>query len=241
MMLSTPNPTFSSDRAVARRIGVHVMARARRAAVGRIDLAPTAGGFGTPAFGDDHRVVRLSGDLLAVDSTADVATTRIMHADGASLRQLAAFVGVDLSTPLDVGHDTPPLGDIDEPLRLAAASVALIGEWLALGARVLDTVLAALPSTADPARVRLWPEHFDLGTDVGVGAGRRVNLGVSPGDDFHAAPYLYIAPWDPDRPGDPAYWNAPFGAVLGYDDVAAAPDVITPGVAFLRDGISRFD
>lgn len=241
MMLLPLSPEFTATRAAVRQIAVHVMARVRKSTVGRIDLMPMSGGLGTPAFGPDHRIIRISADHLVVDSTADVATTRLVKADGATLRELAEFAAADLSTALDVGHDTPPLGDIDQPLAIAAADVVQMGEWLATGARVLDTVLGALPSTADAARVRLWPEHFDLGTDIGVAAGRRINLGASLGDDFHPAPYLYVAPWDADRPGDPVYWNAPFGAVLGYDDVAAAPDAVTAGVAFMRDGISRFD
>ncbi|MEM9514592.1 MAG: hypothetical protein AAGA42_07000 [Actinomycetota bacterium] len=44
--------------------------------------------------------------------------------------------------------------------------------------------------------------------------GDGINLGGSPGDGFSAEPYLYVGPWSANRPGDPDYWNAPFGAVL---------------------------
>lgn len=34
----------------------------------------------------------------------------------------------------------------------------------------------------------------------------------APGDSYHPEPYLYVAPWEAERPGDVAYWNAPFGS-----------------------------
>ena len=70
--------------------------------------------------------------------------------------------------------------------------------------------------------------------------GQRLNVGASPGDGFHDAPYLYVAPWDADRPGDPEYWNAPFGAVLGYDEVRTAPDALAVATEFVETGFARF-
>jgi hypothetical protein len=64
-----------------------------------------------------------------------------------------------------------------------------------------------------------------------------VNLGASPGDTYSEQPYLYVGPWEPDRPGDPSYWNAPFGATLGYDQLLASADPIADGRAFLLRGV----
>ena len=64
-----------------------------------------------------------------------------------------------------------------------------------------------------------------------------MNLGASPGDGSSAEPYLYVGPWGPRRPGDPAFWNAPFGAVLGYAELRAAADPVEAGLAFLRRGV----
>ena len=74
---------------------------------------------------------------------------------------------------------------------------------------------------------RLWPEHFDYGIDLAAAPGVRCNLGAAGGDGFHAEPYLYVGPLrDPERPGATDYWNAPFGAVLGFGDIDAADDPI---------------
>jgi hypothetical protein len=52
-------------------------------------------------------------------------------------------------------------------------------------------------------------------------------------------PYLYVGPWTEDRPGDAAYWNAPFGAVLRATDVVGLPpsEAQAVAVAFLRRGL----
>src|SRR4029077_1796044 len=90
---------------------------------------------------------------------------------------------------------------------------------------------------AEPATIQLWPEHLDVATNVGVGRDRRVNLGFSPGDSFEALPYAYVGPWGAERPGDPAYWNAPFGAVLRRADLRRSVDALTACIEFLQMGI----
>ena len=72
--------------------------------------------------------------------------------------------------------------------------------------------MATTPAVTGATAAQLWPEHFDLACTVVVGGEVQVNVGASPGDAYEPAPYLYIGPWGPERPGDPAYWNAPFGA-----------------------------
>lgn len=101
-----------------------------------------------------------------------------------------------------------------------------------MGQRLLDHLCAELPATAEPAVVQLWPEHFDLGTHVTLAGGDHANLGASPGDGFSDDPYLYVAPWSDARPGDPGYWNAPFGAVRRRDELVVTG---TAGAAAARD------
>jgi hypothetical protein len=67
--------------------------------------------------------------------------------------------------------------------------------------------------------------------------GLKVNLGGSPGDGFCAEPYLYVGPWTSDRPGDPAFWNAPFGAIARAS--ALQGDTIERAVDFLLEGYRR--
>ena len=89
--------------------------------------------------------------------------------------------------------------------------------WFAFGAGVLAQVAAGAAPDDDPSEVQLWPEHFDLACSVGPDGGR-ANVGASPGDADHDAPYLYVGPWEP-RPG--GLWNEPWGASLGYQAIRA--------------------
>ena len=93
-----------------------------------------------------------------------------------------------------------------------------------------------MPNVIDPSMVQIWPEHFDIGVDVSTALGR-VNLGASPGDAAYPVPYLYVAPWEPHRPGDPAFWNAPFGAVELRVEGLAATEEVERAVAFFEGGL----
>lgn len=235
--------SFADTRDALQRVAVHVVARAREQATGRFGLRVTPGGFGTPALGADVERVRVSGGVLVHESAGpDGAATRAVRIDGSSLTELSVVAGVDLTADLDVGHDTPPLGGVDEPLRVDDSAARALGAWYSLVAGALDEVLARRPDGA-PSAIQLWPEHFDVAVDLAWDPSatdtRRVNLGGSPGDGFHADPYLYVGPWTEDRPGDPDFWNAPFGAVLGCREVAASDDPMETATAFFLDGFDR--
>ncbi len=233
--------TIAISRHSLHRIAVHVVARSRVAASGRFSLRLTPGGFGTTDLAPDGRRVRVSASNLVVESDAPgEASARSIGINGSSLAQLAAFAGVDLSEPLDVGHDTPPVGDADAPIDFGAEGDGVVIAWFGLLAAILDLVLAELPASAAATLPRLWPEHFDVAIEAQAHADRRVNLGGSPGDGFSNEPYLYIGPWTADRPGDAAFWNAPFGAFRTWSQLAADPvDVVIAGAAFLLDGYRR--
>jgi hypothetical protein len=76
----------------------------------------------------------------------------------------------------------------------------------------------------------------------------RCNLGAAAGDHFHAEPYLYVGPWGfadvglgawgTERPGPTEFWNAPFGAVLGFGDIDGADDPIRTAIEFFMTGIA---
>jgi hypothetical protein len=136
-----------------------------------------------------------------------------MSVEGSTLRDLATFVDVDLDEPFSCGPDTPLLGPLDVGFRLATHTVTEIAEWFALAWCVLDDVLGSRPDDAEVATIQLWPEHFDAATTVKVSGADGVNLGFSPGDAFETEPYLYVGPWGKGRPGDPGFWNVPFGAM----------------------------
>lgn len=229
---------FESSRQSLHRVAVHVVARARVQATTRFSLRVTPGGFGTPDLPPDGRRVRVSGDRLVVESDVPgAAAVRSVPIHGATLAQLADAAGVDLARPLDVGHDTPPVGDVDAPIALDPDAARVVHDWYAIVAEILDGVLVALGPEATPTLPRLWPEHFDVAVEAQASPTQRVNLGGSPGDGFSAEPYLYVGPWTADRPGDAGFWNAPFGASRVVGELGADP--VSAGVAFLLDGYRR--
>ena len=232
---------LSPARTELHRVAVHVVARARIEATGRFSLRVTPGGFGTPEFGSDARRVRISGSNLVVESDAvDAAAANAMAIDGSSLAELARFAGVDLTETIDVGHDTPPLGDIKAPIALDAAAVTDLADWFQQTAAILDSVLTSLTAHAAATLPRLWPEHFDVAIEAQATAERRVNLGGSPGDGSGDEPYLYVGPWTDDRPGDAEFWNAPYGAMRTRSQLADDPaGLVAAGAAFLLDGYAR--
>jgi len=220
-------------------VGVHVVARARQQATGRFSLRVTPGGFGTPEFGADSRRVRVAHGTLIVEADAPGAPSSTAHAiHGTSMRALAAAAEVDLGAALDVGRDTPVLGDPDAPLELDAAGGDDLAEWFGIVAAALDRVVATVASTSGASLARLWPEHFDVAIDLVAKPDVRVNLGGSPGDSFSGEPYLYVGPWTDDRPGDSDFWNAPFGAALTRSQLDA-DDLAGSAAAFLLDGLRR--
>ena len=214
-------------------VATHVMARRRYEVSGRFGLRAAPGGIATPAFGPAPERLRTAGTTLVREVGGEAAYTSI---DGSSLRELAAFAGTKLDAPFDAGRDTPDPGDPDVALRLDPDGAQDLADWWALAYRVLDGLVAALPAGAAPATIQIWPEHFDAATNVAVQGVGRVNLGFSPGDSWRDEPYAYIGPWDPVRPGDPAYWNAPFGAAVGATEIDGRPTELTL-VKFFRTGL----
>jgi hypothetical protein len=230
-----PDP-LNATRQTLHRVAAHVLGRRRYEVCGRFGLRASPGGFATPAYGAGPEILRVAGETIVRETATDAAYLTIT---GSSIRTVASFAGADLEAGFSSGPDTPGLGDLDAPLEVDVAAAAALADWYSLGWQVLDQVLTGLPADAEPAVVQLWPEHFDVGTNVGLPSRSRVNLGASPGDSFSNKPYLYVGPWGADRPGDPAFWNAPFGAVLGWAELVDAPNSVDTGVAFLRTGLQH--
>lgn len=222
-------PLVDLDRYAATRrslhaVAEHVLCAARHAAVGRIGLRAAPGGFGTPHFGDDRRLLVVGIDLVR---------EQYGERESAPLKTLAGaaeFAGVGLGAPTEVFTASTAFA-AEEVLRLDAADAAVVAGWFALGDHVLSRWRAERSAAGDTAaRVQLWPEHFDLACDLGDEvAGSGANYGFSPGDSAIGEPYVYVGPWATARPGaDPAsFWDQPWGASLrrsqlvGVDDPAA--------------------
>lgn len=238
---------WPAQRETLRRLATHVVARAQAEVTGNFALMPLPGGFGTPQFGPDRQRVRMAGGSLfaeQVESNPDgtsIARTDVHTVAGSTIREMCEQMSVDVDLEFSVGGDTPPLGDPDAMVMLDSDTTTVLGDWWALGQRAIDIAIASLP---DPRAsvVRLWPEHFDVGTDLAVDPvdkpGVRTNLGAAGGDDSHPEPYLYVAPWGAERPGPPEFWNAPFGATLGFGELDAADNPLHTAAEFFLHGLS---
>jgi len=222
----TPLPEdFATTVASLHRVAEEIVAPARKPD-NEIALEPTVEGFGTPEFefrGTQQRV-RVEADELVHDVAG--------KAQRAPLFSLAAagVLVADLLPEAGVGLDPAPLA-IDRDAALVLAG------WYAFGARVLER-LGEEASTAEAAtKPILWPEHFDVAIELGdEAAGHRATYGFSPGDENHAEPYAYVAPWVAQTPG--GRWNATGfgGAELGYTDLLDAEDPEVGALHFLRAG-----
>jgi hypothetical protein len=194
-------------------LATHVLARARHASTGRIGLRPTPDGLGTGAIGPDNIQFRMSGATLVCDIAGNSgASTRTLPVDGRPLGELADFAGVDLDPAFSVGKDTPELPPADRMIHLDDGAARQVGAWFAFSDAVLVRLLTERPDSS-PSGLQLWPEHFDLGTD------------------------LYVGPRSDARPGDPDYWNAPFGAALAIGELRSTDDPVRSALEFLHRGL----
>ena len=125
--------------------------------------------------------------------------------------ELADALGVDFGPPPDAypdGSEASPADDV----ALDAASARHIQDWYLLA----DAALRVMAPRQTPI---LWPEHFDVAILLDD-----TSYGASPGDGFHATPYAYVSSSDHD---DSDFWNAPFGAIRGHEQMHGIDDLVT--------------
>jgi hypothetical protein len=121
---------------------------------------------------------------------------------------------------------------------LDAGSAATLAAWFAFGTAVLADLID-LHGDLEPSPIRLWPEHFDVATELGSeAAGTRATYGASPGDEDHPEPYLYVGPWA--APATGAGWNATGfnGAELSYAELLGDEDQLGAAAGFFADRLA---
>jgi hypothetical protein len=108
------------------------------------------------------------------------------------------------------------------------AALAELGLWYANAAAELG-VLASRTSGAGP--VLCWPHHFDVATLIGLGAGKTIGVGLSPGDGDIPEPYVYVNHHPPSAlrplpPLDAGTWHTAgwLGALLRGSEIVALGD-----------------
>jgi hypothetical protein len=134
-----------------------------------------------------------------------------------------------------VGEELFPDGVPDDASALELDPVAAqrLGDLYGFAAAVLTRFRDGLPAEAAATAINLWPEHFDIALEAGDEAsGQRANYGVSPGDEHHPDPYLYVGPWSGEAEGE--LWNASgfAGAELGYGELLESADPEAYAVEF---------
>jgi hypothetical protein len=219
------------DAYVRTREGWHalaerVLAPARHAATGRIGLRVEPAGITTPPFGPDARRLRVRVGCLEDRRTGGGRSTSLT-----TLGRAAAFAGVDLVRTIGVYTPTTP---DDAALDVAGdeGSATALVAWFAFGQEVLARWCDAHAGES-PSETQLWPEHFDLATDLGPDDARRANYGASPGDRDHALPYLYVGPW---AASDDPFWDAGAYARLSYGELAGRGDAEDVAMQFFTRG-----
>jgi hypothetical protein len=219
--LEPPPPTLGATRDALHRVAERVISPARQRDNGKIGLRWTLGGFGTPFFGADAQI-RVDGAELVIDTPSGQRRQPL-----STVRDAAAAIGFDLVGAQEAQDDAP--------LEVDATAARFVGDWFGFVTSVLEQLRAEAPPQWEPSRVQLWSEHFDVALEIGSEqAEQRAALGGSPGDDGHAEPYLYVAPWTARPSGE--LWQARGfpGAELSYAELLAAPDQRATALEFFR-------
>jgi len=108
------------------------------------------------------------------------------------------------------------------------AALAELGRWYAAADYELGALAARTPG-AGP--VLCWPHHLDIASLIELGGERTIGVGLSPGDDGTAEPYLYVnhfpaSSTHPLPPLEAGAWHTIgwLGALLRGSELVAAGD-----------------
>ena len=170
-------------------------------------------------------------DAFQFDGKTDAAAGAWMDS---KLRALSLKAAGDVRLPYDL-PDHPTAGRTHE-LRMLGRELGELSRWFAGSADVLEE-FAVKFAALRPGRVLCWPHHLDIATLVTLDEGRAQNarsigVGVSPGDEYYAQPYVYVSPGPrfegeplPDLP-PPGHWHTQgfFGAVATGEQILALKD-----------------
>lgn len=204
-----------ATRQALHAVAEQIIAGHQYRAIGTIRLSVRPNGFTSRSMPDPPRLLAVDGTDLVVDDVRIPLAGR--------LGDLAAAAGVECRGPEGVYPLAQQLSPDDLVTVHPGAAAALQGAWV-LG----DAVLRAFGSlhAVGGAEPVLWPEHLDVAISMD-----EVNYGVSPGDGAIGEPYAYVGP---HRLRSGAFWNAPWGASLPLEAVAA------PALrAFFEEGRTR--
>ncbi|MGB7685677.1 MAG: hypothetical protein WBL45_07820 [Solirubrobacterales bacterium] len=217
---------FAATVSALHRVAEDLVAPARKPD-NEISLRATPGGFGTPEFEFDGAVhqVRVEADEL------------VHRVDGEERRGTLSSLAAGASAIADL---LPPGARLDSgSLQVDLAASRALSNWYEFGAGVLSQLVDRSAPEDEATVPRLWPEHFDIAIELGPeGRGLRANYGLSPGDEDHAEPYLYVSPWSAEVSGDLWSANGFKGAELSYADLVGEDDQPVAALGFF---VTRWD
>jgi len=199
---------------------------------------------GLPAKGGDVRVgVRIPRLELIVTRGDNVLDAFQLGGKtdaqaGAWLDSKLRILGLNLARDVTLPYDLPPhpAGDGPQDIGRLGRELGELARWFGGAADTLQEFVSRLAGPrASP--ILCWPHHFDIATIVALEDGKAANarsigVGVSPGDEYYAQPYVYISPWPrfdgeklPEAPS-PGHWHTEgfFGAVATGDAILALGD-----------------
>ena len=128
-----------------------------------------------------------------------------------------------------------------------------LARWYDAAADLLADVATAQGGGA----VRCWPHHFDIATLIALGGegetARSIGVGVSPGDEHYAQPYVYVSPWPRLKAAElsplapPGHWHVKdfTGAVVTAEELLQQPErgsvvagFVDSAIAICRDKLA---
>jgi hypothetical protein len=180
-----------------------------------------------------HRQVRLVLAELRIEvvDRDTVAEARLLG--GSTMAEAGEWLGEVLGEPLVYPTWDLPWGTIETfgPFEHHAYDLGVLTAWYGAAHHTLSVFV---PPQGTASEVRVWPHHFDLATLVTFGGTHTVGLGLSPGDEAFAFPYLYVTPWPYPRvratpPLPVGRWNTDtwYGALLDAEAVTGQSAVDT--------------
>jgi hypothetical protein len=144
------------------------------------------------------------------------------------MRRVCRTDGTDLVDEHGDKTSRESLGD-----EVDGDAAEFLDAWFCFGTLAIAALQTSADPALDPGLVQLWPEHFDVATELGSEAdGQRAAFGASPGDEEHDEPYLYVAPWSGEAECE--VWNSPAfnGAELSYAELLGCDDPVSAADAF---------
>ena len=220
---------FVTTRRCLAAIAQYVLGPARYQANGKLGLRFTRGGFGTPYYGDNVQL-RVEGDTIVIDEDGAEQAMSI-----GTIVDLKDAFDVDIDPPTDLYTPAPA----PEVIDVDAESTIALGDLFGFATSCLEQ-LRFENAELEPSRVQLWPGHFDVALELGDNSrNARAGYGVSPGDEVHELPYLYVVPWK--ECSDKRWWNETHfnGARLDYKELLDAEDQRTVALDFYRAHLKR--